>query len=167
MLNTLRNLIRELFQWACRPPQPGLLYVFQEELHMPNRFRVHVLLPPIPVAEAGEVVSRKLTRTINETGPSIQDTIPIGQSEFTFEAQQDDRVHLKLVHFDDAGNASTPSHFEFTVTDTVPPSEPGAMAVSLEEIPDPVDPPPAPDPVPEPTPEPTPEPPAPTEDLPL
>lgn len=174
MLRQLRDLIRQLIQWSTCPAQPGNLYVFSEDLLMSNRFLVHVLLPAIKPEEAKEVVSRKLTRTVNETGPSVEDDIPLNQSEFTFEAVQGDLVNLKLVHFDDAGNPSTPSKYEFTVIDDTPPSEPGQMMVSYTEIAD--EPPPAPPAPPEPpappalepTPEPSPDPtPATPEDLPL
>jgi|SRR3990167_6608473 len=162
MLDDVRDLIRRLIQWANQPARPGAMYVFCEELSMPNLFRVRVGLPPVT---GPDVSKRTLLRTMNDDPTtSVSLNFPIDQAETSFKARQDDKVHLELRQVDDVGNLSEPSVLDFTVIDTTPPVAPDTMAVTLEELPDDASledaappapeteiPPPVPEPVPEPT----------------
>lgn len=99
-----------------------------------NRFRVTLALPPIDPIESGEVVSKKLVRTINGGEPT-EDALAVDAVTFVFEGNQDDLVHVELYHIDDAGNESAPSVRDFTLVDNIPPAKPGEMEVTLEELP--------------------------------
>lgn len=100
---------------------------------MANRFRVTALLPPLAVGEPGEVVKRTLTRVVNGGEPTT-DEILVDASEFSFEALQNDQIHLELRNVDDAGNVGPASVSDFTVFDTVPPNAPGEIGIQIEEI---------------------------------
>lgn len=53
--------------------------------------------------------------------------------------EQDTAVKLVLVDVDDAGNQSEPAVLEFVAVDTLPPSQPGALGVTLVREQPPVD----------------------------
>lgn len=78
-----------------------------------------------------DVVERRLLVTVNgETRDSLvfsQDTVSFGELSF----EHNDNVSVSLVDVDDVGNVSTPAVLEFVASDTLPPSAPGGLGVSL------------------------------------
>lgn len=85
-----------------------------------------------PAPTDADVVSRLLTVAVNgkETVSTSFDgaTTDLG----TFDVPQDSVVDLSLVDVDDSGNKSEPAVFSFVAVDTVAPSQPGALGVTLE-----------------------------------
>ena len=83
---------------------------------------------PVTVSD---VVSRKLSVTVNGTEVSSKeyskDTTAFGELGFG----DNDKVVLSLVDVDDAGNASQPAVLEFVASDTLPPPQPGEFGVRL------------------------------------
>jgi hypothetical protein len=131
-----KRLLQDLIIWAMLPSRPGLMYVHLEDLGMANRFRVFVQLPPLAAGEPGEVLKRTLSRSVNGGETVVQD-VAVDMAETSFEALQNDSVHLELRNIDDGNNVSEPSIFDFVVLDTIAPAAPSEMGVRLEEIPDP------------------------------
>lgn len=85
----------------------------------------------VPAAE-GDVVSRKLALTMPD-GTVVTSEVPgkdQAESE-TFEVPQDSLVKVSCVNVDDAGNESEPRVQEFTITDTIPPAQPGEIGVRV------------------------------------
>ena len=78
-----------------------------------------------------DVASRRLVVTVNgdvqSTAEHAADTTSFGE----IAVPQDANVVVSLVDIDDAGNESQPSFFEFVAKDTIPPSQPGALGVTL------------------------------------
>jgi hypothetical protein len=83
-----------------------------------------------PVVD-NDVVERKLSVTVNgavvSTSSFAQDTTDFGEVI----VQEGDSVVLTLVDVDNAGNSSQPAVVEFVGTDTIPPQEPGGLAIAL------------------------------------
>lgn len=83
-----------------------------------------------PAVDA-DVVSRRLTVTVNgearEPSDFTADATSFGELAFA----DNDAVVLTLVDIDDAGNASEPAVFEFVAVDTIPPAKPGDFGVTL------------------------------------
>lgn len=78
-----------------------------------------------------DVVERRLSVTVNGENKDIQ---VFSGSEVSFgelKVEQNDVVSMTLIDVDDVGNVSTPATVEFTATDTLPPSAPGAFGVAL------------------------------------
>ncbi len=130
----LQRSLHWFLRWVRKPPRPGPIYIYQENL-MANRFRIHVGLPPLAEGEVGEVTSRELTRIINAGEPVVQE-LPADRAEATFLASQGDEVQLSLRNRDDAGNVGDASERSFTVVDDIPPGAPGEMLITKEEVPD-------------------------------
>lgn len=78
-----------------------------------------------------DVATRRLTVTINGEVSSAVDHPASTTSFGEITAPQDASVVVTLVDVDDAGNESQPSFFEFTAKDTIPPSQPGSLGVTL------------------------------------
>lgn len=78
-----------------------------------------------------DVATRRLTVTINGEVSSAVDHPASTTSFGEIAAPQDASVVVTLVDVDDAGNESQPSFFEFTAKDTIPPSQPGSLGVTL------------------------------------
>lgn len=79
-----------------------------------------------------DVVARRLTITVN--GEAISDPVEYAANSTALgevKAPQGAAVVLSLVDVDDAGNVSEPAVVEFTATDTIPPSTPGGLGVTL------------------------------------
>jgi hypothetical protein len=83
-----------------------------------------------PVAD-GDVVSRRLTVRVNGEQQS-QNTHPRETVDFgTVDVAQDAAVEIELVDIDDAGNASPPLVSSFTAVDTLAPTAPTGLGVTL------------------------------------
>jgi hypothetical protein len=95
--------------------------------------RFSMLIYSVSAAPAvdADVVSRRLTVTVNgearEPVDFTADATSFGELGFA----DDDAVVLTLVDIDDAGNSSEPAVFEFVATDTIPPAKPGEFGVTL------------------------------------
>jgi len=80
---------------------------------------------------APDVVSRELVVAVNgEVKPVVYfagATTDLG----TVDAPQNSEVSLTLVDVDDAGNRSEPTSLVFVALDTLPPSAPGSIGVTL------------------------------------
>lgn len=78
-----------------------------------------------------DVAIRRLIVTVNgevlNTTEHPKDATSFGEVS----VPQDASVVVSLVDIDDAGNESQPAFIEFTATDTIPPSQPGSLGVSL------------------------------------
>ena len=83
-----------------------------------------------PVAE-GDVVTRELSVVINGLEQPVVSFPGYAVDLGTVEAPQDSEVVLRLVDVDDAGNRSDPAEVIFVAVDTLPPSVPGALGVTL------------------------------------
>lgn len=83
-----------------------------------------------PVVDA-DVVSRVLTVVVGGEEPSER-SFPGSSVDFgLITVPQDTTVVLTLVDVDDAGNKSVPAVVEFVAADTLPPSQPGGLGVTL------------------------------------
>lgn len=78
-----------------------------------------------------DVVTRRLTVTVNGEVVSSSDHPGEATSFGEIAVSQDSNVVVSLVDVDDSGNESVPSAFEFTAKDTIPPSQPGSLGVTL------------------------------------
>ena len=83
-----------------------------------------------PVTE-GDVVSRELSVVINGLEQPVVSFPGYAVDLGAFSVPQDSSVVLRLVDVDDAGNRSEPAELTFVALDTLPPSAPGALGVSL------------------------------------
>jgi hypothetical protein len=83
-----------------------------------------------PAIETADVVSQELTVKVgdaeNTESYSADATV---SNEFT--ALDNEEVTLTLVYVDDAGNRSEPRVQSFIATDTIPPAQPGELAITL------------------------------------
>lgn len=78
-----------------------------------------------------DVVKRRLTVTVNGEVLSATEHDGNATSFGEVKVAQDASVVVSLVDIDDAGNESQPGVFEFTATDTIAPSQPGSLGVTL------------------------------------
>jgi hypothetical protein len=103
-----------------------------------SRIVFDVTLPPSAVAD---VVRRKFTLSVAGEEP-LEIPLPPNQATVTdLKAPQGAEVGLRLVDVDDAGNESEPRIQSFVATDTIPPPQPGEMAIHVTaEEPDPAPP---------------------------
>jgi hypothetical protein len=83
-----------------------------------------------PAVDA-DVVSRRLTVTVNGEARESSDFSADATSFGELAVSDNDAVVLTLVDIDDAGNVSEPAVFEFVAVDTIPPAKPGEFGVSL------------------------------------
>lgn len=83
-----------------------------------------------PVTE-GDVVTRELSVVINGLEQPVVSFPGNAVDLGTVDVPQDSAVVLRLVDVDDAGNRSEPAEVVFTAVDTLPPSVPGVLGVSL------------------------------------
>jgi hypothetical protein len=94
-----------------------------------------------PVVDV-DVVSRVLTVTVGGEEPSER-SFPGSSVDFgLLTVPQDSTVVLTLVDVDDSGNKSVPAVVEFVAADTLPPTQPGGLGVTLvgENVVTPVEP---------------------------
>lgn len=85
----------------------------------------------LPAPGAADVVKRVLTVAVNG-GEPVEDSYAgdaLESNEYSFEDGAE--VTGSLVDIDDAGNASQPSEFSVTVTDTIAPPQPGVVGFSV------------------------------------
>lgn len=92
-----------------------------------------VLTYAVSVAPAvdGDVVARELSVVINGVEQSVVSFPGYALDLGEVDVPQDAQVVLRLVDIDDAGNRSDPAEVYFTAVDTLPPSVPGGLTVSL------------------------------------
>ncbi len=85
----------------------------------------------LPAVGASDVAKRELTVTVNGGDPPAVTTMngqPLLSDEMVFNVN--DVLSVTLVDIDGAGNRSQPSAaLAYTVTDTVPPPQPGVLSV--------------------------------------
>lgn len=99
---------------------------------MANAFKVTVLFPAV-AEQPDPPVSRRFTYKVNDGEPTTTE-YPVEQAQIDFVAHENDVLELVLEDVDDAGNVSEPSVRVVTITDTVPPAQPGELGISLEEV---------------------------------
>lgn len=98
------------------------------------RFKVRVLLPATRPAD--RVTSREVTITTNGGQPQVQTVAP-DAGQFDFFGNEGDSVSVSLVDLDQAGNRSAARNGTTTITDTIPPQQPGELAfTTIEEVED-------------------------------
>lgn len=97
---------------------------------MPMADRLTYAVSVGPVVDH-DVMKRELSVVVN--GLVVETTVfPASAVELgTVTVEQDSTVELMLVDVDDAGNRSEPAVLEFVAVDTLPPSQPGALGVTL------------------------------------
>lgn len=83
-----------------------------------------------PVVE-GDVVSRELSVVVDGLEQPVVSFPGYAVDLGTVDVPQNSEVVLRLVDVDDAGNRSEPAEVTFVAVDTLPPSTPGALGVSL------------------------------------
>lgn len=83
-----------------------------------------------PAVDA-DVVRRELTVVVNGEKVSQTDFTKESVEFGEIKVAQDSNVAVSLVDIDDAGNRSQPATIEFAATDTIAPSAPGSLGVSL------------------------------------
>ncbi|REJ65588.1 MAG: hypothetical protein DWQ31_16750 [Planctomycetota bacterium] len=117
---------------SAGPAVPGPLRIstFKERHEMSQDYILFdVTLPAL--SEPTDVVSREL-KVFVDGDEADSRTAAAGDSVVTdLEAPQDAAVRLELRDTDDAGNQSAPSTIEFVAADTIPPTQPGEMSVTV------------------------------------
>lgn len=83
-----------------------------------------------PVVE-GDVVSRELSVVVDGLEQPVVSFPGYAVDLGTVDVPQNSEVVLRLVDVDDAGNRSEPAEVTFVAVDTLPPSAPGVLGVSL------------------------------------
>jgi hypothetical protein len=110
--------------------QPHGLNVFQ----IRRNFMADVLTYHVSIAAPSDadVVMRELTVYHLDTDASSVTTFPAAAVDLgEINVPQGSRVAVEVVDVDDAGNRSTPARFEFVAADTLPPSQPGELSITL------------------------------------
>jgi hypothetical protein len=103
------------------------LSVIPRRKTVPNQLTYSIVAAPPSDAD---VVERILTVTID--GDSSAKPYPGDTSKFDdLTVQQDANVILSLVDVDDAGNRSGATSVTFVAADTIPPSDPSGLGVTL------------------------------------
>lgn len=78
-----------------------------------------------------DVVERRLTVNVEGSEPVttafVADTTDFGE----FRVERNAAVDVSLVDVDDSGNVSEPATISFVATDTIPPSRPSDLQVTL------------------------------------
>lgn len=123
--NALVAEVRRLAFKMSGPP-----YAFRVSLiGMESEMLIYSVTAGPPVDS--DVASRRLTVTVNGEVASAVDH-PASTTAFgEISVPQDASVVVSLIDVDDAGNESQPSFFEFSAKDTIPPSQPGSLGVTL------------------------------------
>ncbi len=121
--------INVFFRHCKMPPRPGRVSLYSKREVDMAKFGLKFSLP---APGASDVAERELTMTVNGGDPPTVKTYPgdaLVTEELVFDA--DDNVSLTLVDIDGSGNRSQPSAgFTLTVTDDVPPPQPGELGVA-------------------------------------
>src|SRR4051812_36980270 len=114
------------------PPKPKSL-IRKPGVTEVTMLRHHIQLPPEPTID--DLDHREATIKIGDTEPTVL-SISKGSTEFTVDTDRNVSVTISLVDVDTSGNKSAPSDpLTFTATDTVPPPQPGTLAVaSVEQV---------------------------------
>lgn len=132
MKTLIRLLIRLVRDWLGTVPNPGPLSIsIRKEFLNMLQFRVN-----LPQGDnLTDVVSGELTVTKTLNGETSTNTIQtaLGQSSVEGLVGDDNTdVVLSFAYVDNAGNRSTlPAVLTVTLTDTIPPADPGALAVEI------------------------------------
>ena len=125
------NYINQTLRRAIRPARPGLVSHVQTG-RVGNMLSYKLTLPALDPVGSADVVTRRLT--VNGTTQEFNRD----QTEVDgFSGEQGSTVEGTLTDIDDAGNESAPSAFSFVLTDTIPPSDPGAVGLIVTEEPAP------------------------------
>lgn len=96
----------------------------------------------LPEIGAADVVKRQVALQIGSEEPQNLEIGPDELETQEFSGSDGDIVSGSLVEVDDAGNSSEPRDFEFVLTDTLVPPQPGQLGLRVtEETSDPVEPP--------------------------
>lgn len=140
LVSFLRGVLAELTR-----PAPLYFLVTHDPAfgdNMANKFQVRVLLPAtIP---SDNVTTRELSVALNGGTPTVVTLTPdVGSSDFF--ALEGDKADVSLVDVDQANNRSVARTGSLVVSDTVPPHQPGDLAITVvDQVPDDAPVPPAP-----------------------
>jgi len=85
----------------------------------------------IPPPGAADVVKRELTVKIGDAEPTVVELATDVVVSEEMSGNQDDVVLASLVDTDDAGNVSPAREQSWTLTDTIPPPEPGELGLTV------------------------------------
>jgi len=112
---------------ALRFKKPGLVFlkVLSEEGDMLN------FVLNLPAPGAADVVNRKLVVKIGDADAVEVELAGDALVSDSYAGEQDAAVSGTLVDVDDAGNASEPSEFAFTLADTIAPPKPGDIGLTV------------------------------------
>ena len=120
------KLVDELRVRRIRQPQ----FFYEQQGDDPMTDSLTYTIVAAPVVD-GDVVERLLTLVIDGEDQGTA-KFPATATELSVvTVPQDSNVVLTLVDVDDAGNKSAPAVVEFVAADTLPPSQPGAITVTL------------------------------------
>jgi hypothetical protein len=109
-----------------RPGQITFEAVGQRKVGKMSFIQFKIVLPPVADADA---VDRELSVQIGDGEPEVESVGIETREVYGHEGPQDSTVRLSLVNIDDAANRSEPSVLEAVLTDTVPPAQPGELAI--------------------------------------
>src|SRR5688572_30491924 len=112
---------------------PGPVYLLIRKVgdDMATEYQVTGVLPPVNPGD--KVTTREVVFTVNGTAqPSV--SLPATANQFDQWAKEGDKVKMTLVDIDQAGNRSTAREStETTVSDTVPPHQPGEVQLKITD----------------------------------
>lgn len=113
---------------VLRLRQPGVVFLEVVFERVNGMLQFVLVLPP---KSAVDVVSREVQvqvgSALGQTLTFPGDTLETG----TLEGNDNEIVTGSLVDIDDAGNRSEPRTFEFTLTDTIAPAQPGEVGIRV------------------------------------
>lgn len=116
-------------------PRPGKVHLRSRQLTgVPNMpFEIFATLPP--AANPADVAKRVLTVAV-DGGPEAENDVDPAVTEFKFPANYEvgQKLTGALMDVDAAGNKSAPSVFDYTVTDTTPPDQPGPITFRSVQV---------------------------------
>ncbi len=126
LIGVLRCILAEL-------TRPGPLYFTVDQWGDDMaKFKVRVLLPATKPSD--HVAAREVTLTLDDGTPVVE-TLAADAGQYDFFGNEGQKAKVSLVDKDAAGNRSAPSEGETTITDTIPPQQPGALAfTTIEEV---------------------------------
>lgn len=98
------------------------------------RFKLQVMLPA--TLPEDQVTKREFSYTVNGGDPTVL-TPELTQASVEFTAPENATLSMSLRDSDAAGNWSEKRTRDLTVTDTIPPHQPGEFQVNVvEQLPD-------------------------------
>lgn len=121
------ELLREIKQ-ILKLREPGLVFLKLVSQRENGVFTFVLNLPP---AGASDVATRKLSVSIGGADPTGFELSADAVVSAELVGELNDTVEGSLVDVDASGNESPARAFSFVITDTVPPPQPGEVAIAI------------------------------------